>query len=75
MYILGLMFAPFGAVSPDADELNKAHLSAIEAGLKAGKYPPGLQKQYEIQLERLQKQLPSIELCTFPGMSTPGRTF
>ncbi|KLO15577.1 alcohol oxidase [Schizopora paradoxa] len=72
MYILGLMFAPFDAVSPDADELNKTHLSAIEAGLKSGKYPPGLQKQYEIQFERLQKKLPSIELCIFPGMSTPG---
>ena len=73
MYILGLMFAPLESVATDAAYVNKAHLSKIEAGLKSGKYPTGLQKQYEIQLERIQKQLPSCEILVYPGMSAPGR--
>lgn len=73
MYILGLMFAPFAAISPDADNVNKTYLSTIEAGMKSDKYPSGLRKQFEIQIERIQKKLPSIEYCIFPGVSTPGR--
>lgn len=75
MYILGLMFAPLESLTSDAANINDTYLTAIEAGIKNGKYPAGLQKQYAIQLERIKKQQPSCEILVFPGMSAPGRMF
>jgi len=72
MYILGLMFAPLESLTSDAANINDTYLTAIEAGIKNGKYPAGLQKQYAIQLERIKKQQPSCEILVFPGMSAPG---
>lgn len=61
-------FVPLKTISPDAVAVQGALYKSIEAGISANKYPKGLKKQYEIQLEHIKNAEPSCELIGFPGL-------
>jgi len=61
-----LAFFPLSAVSPNAQALDEKYLEPIRARIDGGDCPPGLRKQYELQLEQLKVQAPSHEILLFP---------
>lgn len=75
MAILGMAFAPLHSFTPNADSIIEGIKDRIQSGIKAGEYPPGLQKQLELQLENLTTKQPGCEMGVFPGfLSFPSRS-
>ncbi|TFK47573.1 alcohol oxidase [Heliocybe sulcata] len=65
MGMVGFCFVPLQMLSKRADEIHKAAKEKIRKNLD--KYPVGLQEQYNIQLERLDRLSPGCEMIHFPG--------
>ncbi len=61
-----MAFLPLSAICP---ALQGEYLSSIQARINNGGCPPGLRKQYELQLEHIRAQAPSHEIHLFPCMS------
>jgi len=57
-----MTFVPLSAISPDAQTLQEKYLASIRARIDIGDCPPGLQKQYKLQLEHIEAQIPSHEM-------------
>ncbi|KAH9915856.1 alcohol oxidase [Fomitopsis serialis] len=68
---VNLTFVPLQSICPDADEMQSTLSSTILAGVTENKYPPGLRKQYELQLKHLKNQLPSMEIMLLPTPIVP----
>ncbi|TCD71177.1 hypothetical protein EIP91_012126 [Steccherinum ochraceum] len=64
--MLSFMAASLNMISTHADEICQAAKNEIES--KWDSYPAGLQKQYEIQLERLDKNGVVCEVAFHPGL-------
>ena len=58
-----LTFSPLSAISPDAKAVQEKYLAPIRARIDRGDCPPGLRKQYELQLENIKAQTPSHEIA------------
>ena len=58
-----LAFLPLSAISPDAQALQEKYLSPIQARIDGGDCPPGLRKQYKLQLEQIKARIPSHEIA------------
>ncbi|PCH40974.1 GMC oxidoreductase [Wolfiporia cocos MD-104 SS10] len=63
--IIGFSFTPLSMLSEKSEEIYQSAKRKVEQN--AGKYPPGLMEQYEIQLDRLRGRAPGCELISFPG--------
>ena len=57
-----MSFNPLSTLSPDAQALQEKYLASIRARVETGDCPPGLRKQYKLQLERIKTQAPSHEV-------------
>lgn len=68
---VNLTFVPLQSICSDADEMQSTLLSTILAGATEDKYPPGLRKQYELQLKHLKDKLPSMEIMLAPTPIVP----
>lgn len=66
-----LAFLPLAAISKDAERLQRTVSDTILSNIRDGKYPSGLQKQYEIQLKHLEQNVPSLEVMCSPGPIVP----
>jgi hypothetical protein len=66
-------FAPFSTIAPEARALQDKCLAPIQAGIDSGSYPPGLRKQYALQLEHIEAQIPSCEVILVPVYSFEDR--
>ncbi|OSX61403.1 hypothetical protein POSPLADRAFT_1094491, partial [Postia placenta MAD-698-R-SB12] len=66
-----LVFLPLAAISRDAERLQRTVSETILSNIRDGKYPSGLQKQYEIQLRHLEQNVPSLEVMCSPGPIVP----
>ena len=64
-----LAFAPLSVISPEAQALQDKYLASIRARIDSGSCPPGLRKQYELQLEYIKGQIPSCEVMLVPAFS------
>jgi hypothetical protein len=62
-------FAPLSAISPEAQALQDKYLASIRARIDSGSCPPGLRKQYELQLEYIKAKIPSCEVMLVPAFS------
>jgi hypothetical protein len=60
-----LTFLPLSAISPDAQAVQEKYLSPIQARIDGGDCPPGLRKQYKLQLEQIKARTPSLEIALF----------
>lgn len=58
-----LTFLPLSAISPDAQAMQEKYLAPIHAVIDGGNCPPGLRKQYELQLENIKQQRPCHEIA------------
>jgi hypothetical protein len=58
-----LTFLPLSAISPDAQAVQEKYLSPIQARIDGGDCPPGLRKQYKLQLEQIKARTPSHEIA------------
>ncbi|KAH9990441.1 GMC oxidoreductase-domain-containing protein [Russula vinacea] len=58
-----LTFLPLSAFSPDAQALQEKYLAPIQARIDGGDCPPGLRKQYKLQLEQIKARIPSHEIA------------
>ncbi|KAI9439676.1 alcohol oxidase [Lactarius indigo] len=56
-----MSFVPLSTITPEAQALQDKYLAPIRARIDSGEYPPGLRKQYEVQLEHIKAQIPSCE--------------
>ena len=63
-----LTFLPLSAISPDAQAVQDKYLAPIQARIDGGDCPPGLRKQYTLQLEQIKAQIPSHEIALFPSI-------
>jgi hypothetical protein len=63
-----MTFLSLSAISPDAQVVQEKYLAPIQARIDSGDCPPGLRKQYEMQLEQIRAQTPSHEIILFPGI-------
>ena len=63
-----LTFSPLSAISHDAQALQEKYLASIRARVDDGDYPPGLWKQYKLQLEHITAQAPSHEIILYPSI-------
>ena len=68
---VSLTFVPLQSICSGASELQKAVTSTIRAGIENDVYPPGLKKQYELQLRHLEEQVPSLEIMLAPAPIAP----
>ena len=68
-----LSFVPFSTIAPEALALQDKCLMPIRAGIDSGSYPPGLRKQYALQLEHIEAQIPSCEIILVPVYSFDDR--
>ncbi|KAH8983419.1 alcohol oxidase [Lactarius hatsudake] len=75
-----MSFAPLSTITPEAQALQDKYLASIRARVDSGDYPPGLRKQYEVQLEHIKAQIPSCEFLLVQARSvmrvvqnTPGK--
>jgi hypothetical protein len=64
-----MTFLPLSAISPDAQSVQEKYLAQIQARIDGGDCPPGLQRQYKVQLEHIKAQTPSHEIILFPSFS------
>ncbi|GBE78968.1 Dehydrogenase citC [Sparassis crispa] len=67
----GLTFVPLNTICADTTTIQKTVSETILAGIAQNVYPPGLRKQYTIQLKHLEQQVPSLELILGPGIMIP----
>ncbi|KAF9026488.1 alcohol oxidase [Hymenopellis radicata] len=58
-------YLPLSTVSPRADKLLEAEKKKIDA--EKATYPPGLEEQYKLMLDKIEKGAPGFELVMFPG--------
>jgi len=63
-----LAFQPLSAISPDAHAVQEKYLAPIQARIDDGDCPPGLRKQYTLQLEQIKAQIPSHEIALFQSI-------
>jgi len=56
------LFAPFSALSEKANEITSKTRKRIEAEIATGKYSLKTAEQLKIQLEHLEKNVPSCEI-------------
>ncbi|KAI9507317.1 alcohol oxidase [Russula earlei] len=70
-----MAYAALSVISPDAQTLQAKYLASIQARIDAGDYPPGLQKQYKLQLEHIKAQVPSHEIILHPSTPDPTRKY
>jgi hypothetical protein len=66
-----MTFLPLSAISPDAQAVQEKYLAQIQARIDGGDCPPGLRKQYEVQLERIKAQAPSHEMILYQALCMP----
>jgi hypothetical protein len=64
-----LTFLPLSAISHDAQALQEKYLAPIQARIDDGDCPPGLRKQYKLQLEHIKAQAPSHEIVLVPSIA------
>jgi hypothetical protein len=64
-----LTFLPLSAISHDAQALQEKYLAPIQARIDGGDCPPGLQKQYKLQLGHIKVQAPSHEIALLPSIA------
>jgi hypothetical protein len=60
-----LAFLPLSAMSSDAQAVQEKYLAPIQARIDGGDCPPGLRKQYKLQLEQIKARIPSHEIALF----------
>lgn len=65
-----MTFVPLAAISPEEESLHKNLKESIRAGIAANECPPALQKQLQIQLDRIRDKEPSCELVLAPGFTS-----
>jgi len=65
MGIVGFTFTSFDTVTPDFNAFNAKIKDEITKKMKT--CSPGLQDQYRIQLDRLDRGAPGCEIVTYPG--------
>lgn len=63
-----LAFVPLSAISPHARALQEKYLAPIQARIDSGDCPPGLRKQYKLQLELIEAQSPSHEILLYQSI-------
>lgn len=63
-----LTFLPLTAISPDAQTVQEKYLAPIYSRIDSGDCPPGLRKQYKLQLDQIKAQTPSHEIALFPSI-------
>jgi hypothetical protein len=63
-----LTFLPLSAISPDAQAVQEKYLAPIQARIDGGDCPPGLRKQYRLQLEQIKARTPSHEIALFQSI-------
>lgn len=73
MGLTNATFVPLETLTSRAKDIIKSTKEFILGKLDA--YTPALREQYRMQLNRLEKGDPSLELVTFPGLSTFYSTF
>jgi hypothetical protein len=64
-----LAFLPLSAISHDAQALQEKNLAPIQARIDGGDCPPGLRKQYKLQLGHIKAQAPSHEIALLPSIT------
>jgi len=64
-----LTFLPLSAISHDAQALQEKYLAPIQARIDGGDCPPGLRKQYKLQLGHIKAQAPSHEIALLPSIT------
>ncbi|KAH9047065.1 alcohol oxidase [Lactarius hengduanensis] len=64
-----MAFVPLSTITPEARALQDKYLASIRARIDSGDYPPGLRKQYEVQLEHIKAQIPSCEFMLVQARS------
>lgn len=64
-----LTFLPLSSISRDAQALQEKYLAPIQARIDGSDCPPGLRKQYKLQLEHIKAQAPSHEICLLPSIA------
>jgi hypothetical protein len=62
-----LTVLPLSAIAPDAQAVQEKYLAPVRARIDGGDCPPGLRKQYKVQLEQIKEQAPSHEIILFPS--------
>jgi len=67
-----LTWVPLTALSPDAQDVQEKYLAPIQARIDAADCPPGLRKQYKLQLEHINARIPSHEIIM---LSSSGFSF
>lgn len=68
---LSLTFLPLDTICQDAPKIHKSVADTIVAGIKEGKFPSGLSKQYEIHLKLIEQKVPSLEIMLGAGPLQP----
>jgi hypothetical protein len=64
-----LTFLPLSAISHDAQAPQEKYLAPIQARIDGGDCPPGLRKQYKLQLAHIKAQAPSHEIVLLPSIT------
>ncbi|KAI0280314.1 alcohol oxidase, partial [Russula aff. rugulosa BPL654] len=64
-----LTFLPLSSISHDAQALQEKYLAPIQARIDGGDCPPGLRKQYKLQLGHIKAQAPSHEIALVPSIA------
>ena len=64
-----LTFLPLSAISHDAQALQEKYLAPIQAHIDGDECPPGLRKQYKLQLEHIKARAPSHEIALLPSIA------
>jgi hypothetical protein len=63
-----MTFLPLSAISPDAEAVQEKYLATVRARLETDEYPPGLRKQYRLQLEHIKAKVPCHEVVLFQSV-------
>ena len=64
--VTALSFSPLSRITDKADAINHAVKTKIEQNMDT--YPPGLQEQYKVQLQRIERGAPQMETIVTPGL-------
>ncbi|KAF8179476.1 alcohol oxidase [Pholiota molesta] len=67
-----MTFLPLANASPDSEALTQDLKQSIKAGVDANQHSPGLQKQYKLQLENIDRGNPTCEIVLAQSFSTTG---
>ncbi|TFY79937.1 hypothetical protein EWM64_g4073 [Hericium alpestre] len=73
LFSTGLSGIAYGSLYDYSDRAEEIYKAAKETLLKnADGYPPGLLEQYKIQIERMERKAPGLEMVVIPGfLSAP----